>query len=363
MVRLHLTEGRDAAISFRDLPLSDPEPSARVLGSDPATSVRRIRKRYLEAVASIYPAVSVYHNCWGVELVHYLDPARFRVGFLHSDFPCFPGMLMHFAPYFDAFININPGLHERSMEILSDWPQERFILLNSPVELPASLPRARGNKCIIGLVGRIKREQKRLDRLPAFLDALDRLLDQYEIHILGSGDFERTLRRRLKSRSNVRFLGWIEGAAYWDAIRQWRYLLFLSDYEGTPLSLIEGAHAGLRPVYPDFHPGAPLPAGLTRASLYPPGDIEAAARLVAESENADRPVPSPDGDLSRVHNPNTYLTRFHAMLSPERLAALPPFPASVGRVRKSFPDWGTLSLYNMHTKRLRFGWQGIIRHR
>jgi glycosyltransferase involved in cell wall biosynthesis len=230
MIRLHLENGKDHAISFRDSDLNFQDPYSHVLCAELATSMRGIRRRYLKAVNSLTPAVSVYHNCWGVECIHYLDPARFRVGFLHSDFPRFPQMLRHFAPYFDAFININPGLHKKSMELLPDWPKERFILLNSPVKLPTGLPQAGRGPCVIGIIGRIKREQKRLDRLPAFLDACDRVLGSYEVQILGSGDFEAELRRRLKGRANVRFLGWIEGAAYWDALRNWRYLLFLSDY-------------------------------------------------------------------------------------------------------------------------------------
>ena len=364
MIQLHLKGGKDRAISFRDASNPPSESSSQVLHAEPTTPLRRIRERYRKALDSLNPAVSVYHNCWGVELVHDLDPASFRVGFLHSDFPGFPGMLQYFSSFFDLFVNINPGLHQRSMELLPDWPKERFALLDSPVELPPGLPEASEGPCVIGIIGRIKREQKRLDRLPAFLAACDRLLDEYEVHILGSGDFEAQLRKRLKGRANIRFLGWVEGQAYWKALRNWRYLLFMSDYEGTPLSLIEGAHARLRPVYPNFHPGAPLPAGLSTGNLYPPGDMEAAARMIADSENDEKPVPFPSNkdELARIHDPGRYLNRFNELLEPERLSGLPAIPNKAARARRSFPSWGTLGLYNMHLKRLRFGWRGIVRH-
>ncbi|NDV62238.1 glycosyltransferase [Puniceicoccales bacterium CK1056] len=364
MIQLHLEGGKDRAISFRDAAPHQPESSSDALCAELSTSVRRIRERYRNAVDSLKPAVSVYHNCWGVELVHDLDPAPCRVGFLHSDFPGFPGMLQHFAAYFDAFVNINPGLHQKSMELLPDWPKERFMLLDSPVELPAVVPEAGEGPSVIGIIGRIKREQKRLDRLPAFLTACDQLLDKYEVHVLGSGDFEDELRRRLKGRTNVRFLGWLEGRAYWEAIRRWRYLLFMSDYEGTPLSLIEGAHAGLCAVYPDFHPGAPLPAGLTTENLYPPGNVTAAAHLIARLEKAGSAMPSPlkTKELAGIHDPQYYLSRFHELLNPDQLAALPALPDARIRAGKSFPGWAPLSLYHMRTKRLRFGWRGIIRH-
>jgi hypothetical protein len=118
-------------------------------------------------------------------------------------------------------------------------------------------------------------------------------------------------------------------------------------------------------VYPDFHPGAPLPAGLSADNLYPPGDIAAAAGCIAQLEKAEKPVSIrfTSGELARIHDPQLYLARFAELLNPERLAALPPFPDEAARVRKSFPDWATLGLYQMQMKRLRFGWRGIVRHR
>ena len=365
MIRLHLEAGTDRAISFRDHPVHDPDPLSDVLGGEPGTAIRTIRERYRKAVENLEVGVSIYHNCWGIELVHDLDPAPIRVGFLHSDFPRFRGMLRHYARYFDAFVNINPGLHERCEGLLPEWARDRLILLDSPVELPAELPSPGRKTCTIGIVGRLKREQKRLDRLPYFLEICDKSLGDYEVHILGSGDYEEKLRRKLSRRKNVRFLGWIEGNAYWEALRSWRYLLFLSDYEGTPLSLIEGVHAGLKPIYPDFHPGAPLPAGLTKDNLYPKGDVAAAVHRIVQMERDQTRMVTPveASELARTHAPQRYLAHFADALEPAHLAALPRPSGRQAAPDKSFPEWATLGLYNMSMKRRRFGLFGIIWHR
>lgn len=369
IIHLHLRGGKDHAIAFRDpdRDAGQAGSSSTGLGAVPATTIRQIRERYARAVAGVEAAVSVYHNCWGVELVHDLDPAPFRVGFIHSDFPHFNEMLLHFSPYFDAFLNINPGLHRTAMELLPDWPRERFILLDSPVEFPGRQPVRAGEsneRCVIGIAGRIKRAQKRLDRLPAFLDACDALLPDYEVQLLGSGDYEPELRRQLKGRPSVRFLGWQEGEDYWNSLAGWRYMLFLSDYEGTPLSLLEGIWAGVEPIYPDFHPGSLAPGGLLADHLYPPGDVAAAARVIARLEAlgvAKYRLPGA-ADVESRHHPQRYLEHFSAAVNSTALAAMPPFPETSGSSPQAFADWANLMLYNWNMKRLRFGWSGILWH-
>jgi glycosyltransferase involved in cell wall biosynthesis len=369
IIHLHLRGGNDHAIAFRD-PVQNTDrvnSTSTGLGAVPGTSIRQIRERYAGAVADIEAEVSVYHNCWGVELVHDLDPAPFRVGYLHSDFPHFNEMLLHFAPYFDAFVNINPGLHRTAMELLPDWPQERFILLDSPVEFPdkpLARPDSAQERCVIGIAGRIKRAQKRLDRLPAFLDACDAALVDYEVQLLGSGDYEPELRRQLEGRTSVRFLGWQEGEDYWKALAGWRYMLFLSDYEGTPLSLLEGIWAGVEPIYPDFHPGSIAPGGLLADHLYPPGDTAAAAAVIARLEAlgvAKYRLPGA-GDVENRHHPDRYLKHFSAALNSAAMAAMPPLPGLSLSQPEAFADWANLMLYNWNIKRLRFGWSGILWH-
>lgn len=360
----HAANG-DHAVSFRDVSKHGNK-AVTALGIAPRTLLGELRRRYREAVRGRKPDLSIYHNCWASELVHDLDPAPLKIGFLHSDFPGFDRVVRHHAPFLDGFININPALHERCRRLLPGWEPGRFIELHYPVDWPegietlATRPR---NECVIGISGRIKRAQKRLDRLPRFLAECDKALGDYPVEILGSGDYEAVLRRKLGNRGNVRFLGWREGAAYWETLARWRYVVFLSDYEGTSISLLEAAGAGVLPVYPDFHPGQPAPAGLSPDHLYASGNVQAAAAGLAALEAG---YPARFGrfaesarELRKRHSPHAYMDSFSRQL--EDFPSTPP--PHVVPAPAPLPRWLTLTFYNWRMKALRFGPSGVFRHR
>ena len=368
MIRLHLdADPRQQAVAIRDAAEGDIPPQVHLLGATPGTAIRQIRDRYAVAIDDRTVGTSVYHNLWGRELVHPCDQARFKAGMLHSDFPRFPQMVRRLAGMFDVLVNINPALHEQVVRVLPGWPAERLVLLDSPVHFPPAAAMLRSSPrpaCRIGISGRIKREQKRLDRLPSFLDACDRLLPDYHLDILGTGDFEDELRRLLSGRSNVSFHGWLEGPAYWEMLSRWRYILFLSDYEGTPLSMLEAAGAGAVPIYPDFHPGQALPSGVLLPQVYPVGDVQGAARVLKNLESRfdlyrGEWLEATEGLLTR-HAEASYLKRFTEALHWDHLSSLPPKPP-VGPVGK-LPGWLPLMAYHTMVKRLRFGWGGVLRH-
>lgn len=368
-LHLHTGAGRHRAVAFRDqVNPSHPGQTADLLAIPPSRSIRALRLSYNRAVHNRIFDVAVFHNGWGLELVHDLVPAPFRVSFLHSDFPRFPSFLRRQASLSDIVVNINPALHELSVAVLPGYPRERFLLLDYPIAWPARLPelRERSRDAFrIGIAGRIKRAQKRLDRLPAFLDLCDRLSWNIEFEILGTGDYEKRLRQRLAGRSNVRFLGWREGPQYWDTLARWRYILFLSDYEGTPLTLLEAAGAGTIPLYPDFHPGRTPPPGVLHEQLYPTGDICAAARVLADLEGRQAEfrghwLEATKG-LVRRHSEEAYLRSFAEQLDPARLAELPPKPEV--EAPRRLPDWLPLEVYNWRVKRERFGRRGVLWHR
>ena len=92
---------------------------------------------------------------------------------------------------------------------------------------------------MLGYSGRIIREAKRVDRLPA----LDRELLAAGVdcrwEIMGDGPELPGLRRQMAER-RVCFRGRLADAAYWEALAGCDLLVFTSDYEGLPISLVEG---------------------------------------------------------------------------------------------------------------------------
>lgn len=367
---LHCTLAEQLAVGFRDRARSvGRTPGLIALNTKPWMPVGRVRNHYRSALAHFSPQIGIYHNAWGASLVGPADPSMLKVAYLHASFPRLEQLIRAKARHFDAFICISPALHSAVLNALPGWPEERCILLKSPVNWPTDLHRLRTrprSRCIIGISGRIAAAQKRLDRLPELVGLCDAYLDSYEIQVLGSGPLESLLQRRLGSHPKVRFLGWREGPAYWETIASWRYLLSLSDFEGLPLTLLEAAGVGALPIYPDFCPGTPASVIIPRELLYPKGNLEAAVQRIARLEREYGTFKALWMDASAReladHGQEVYHKSFCSALSPSTVDSWAPLPRPRAAASGMASLW-PFAVYHWRMKRLRYGNRGIVFHR
>jgi glycosyltransferase involved in cell wall biosynthesis len=132
---------------------------------------------------------------------------------------------------------------------------------------------------VIGVSGRLIVEQKRVDRLPAFCTQLEQLGLDYRLELLGEGPERPWLERHLPTGSKVVFHGRKSGEEYWRILNAWDVIFFVSDYEGTPISMLEAMAMGAIPVFPRVGCGGDAYVAAVRPDLlYSAGDLAQAAR-------------------------------------------------------------------------------------
>lgn len=238
--------------------------------------LQRIALKRLSELSSRHD-VSIYYNCWGADLFSSYDQAQLRVGYLHNHFPNFKNYIRHFAKFLDGFLTVNPATTQMVREITRrTHPPENIQTIPLPIHPPDTLPAIK-KEAIIGLVGRINYEQKRYERLPEFASLLAKTRPDLRIEVMGEGPNKSELIQRTRHMDNVSYRPWTVGDVYWKTLSSWKYILFLSDYEGLPISLLEAIHAGCIPIYPDFHNGQQQELPLL---LYPKGDMYAAVQCL-----------------------------------------------------------------------------------
>lgn len=275
--------------SRNDLP-----PAVHGLGWTGWTGIRRARAS-LAAWRSRNPVeFAVYHNTWGLPFLADLDGAARRVGIIHSDWPGQDRHLRNQAGMLDGLCCVSLPLVKQALTALPELGEDRVRWIPYPIRacpFPAPEWNPPGDRPLrVGLVGRLVKEQKRVDRIPPLLRRLRASGVAVELEILGDGALRPWLERQCahdadRSGVRVRFRGRLSGAAYWKALSGWDAIVFVSDYEGLPISMLEAMSLGVLPFCPEVGSGGDDYARRVSPELvYPPGDLDAltgAVRRVA----------------------------------------------------------------------------------
>ena len=138
--------------------------------------------------------------------------------------------------------------------------------------------------------GRIDRDAKRVQDIPAILKVLDQWGVQYALTIAGDGPQRRVLETELTGmRGEIRFLGPVSKNALFDHVYQpGRVLLITSERETGPLVAWEAMSSGMLVVSSEYR-GLKAEKVLhdgVNALLFPIGDHDAAASALCQSQNA-----------------------------------------------------------------------------
>lgn len=326
------------------------------LGVHPGTSLREASRRLHEALEAYDARDYLFYNACALDWMRPRDGHHRHIIYLHSDYPELISWLRKILPYADGLLTVNPRIAE-SVRQMGNLPEKAVHTLPLAIqtELPAAHePPGPDAPLVVGYAGRVEISQKRLDRLPPFLTELERCHRPYRMEILGDGHFKEKLRRQLAGNTHVIFHGHLEGSAYWNVLSGWKYLLFTSDYEGLPISLLEGISAGAVPIYPDFHDGQDWISGLGNNFLYPVGDMVQANAVVQDVEKnwtaADwQAYHAQSGKMLEAHSPEGYFSAMNTAID-----TLPP-PGTVERPRAAFTGWWPYWMYNRLRRMRQFG--------
>lgn len=288
VLRHHHRTDRDEGIESRFVVYQencDP-PIERVsfLGVDERSTIRQARSKLKKAVEQAPPDVAVYHTVWGMTYWADLDAAHRRVLVLHSDFPGLEEQVRMRGSWIDGVLCVSEPLRRRVEKCLPNLSTDRIELLPYPIfprGTAALRDAVRGRPLVIGVCGRLIFEQKRVDRLPALCAQLDRCGLDYRFEFLGGGPQRDWLESKLADRSKFTFHGWQSGEDYWRILNRWDAIVFVSDFEGTPISMLEAMSAGVIPIYPRIHSGGDAYAAQIRPDLlYEPDDFEHVASVL-----------------------------------------------------------------------------------
>ena len=155
----------------------------------------------------------------------------------------------------DNVLALNPALGARTHVIHNTSVREREI---------ARRRRPRGARIKLVYTGRLVQYQKRILDFTEFAHALDRTGVPYELSLIGEFAtkegiqhvFEDAARAHLED-GRIRLLGRLPRDEIFEELRRNAFFLLLSDFEGLPLSLVEGMAAGCVPIVAEMPSGIP----------------------------------------------------------------------------------------------------------
>ena len=234
------------------------EPNISGLGVDGWDSIRCIRKK-LAKHSDLFPdSVAICHNMWGLQFLAELIPAKRRIGILHSDWTNLRPFLQSQKGLLDGVLCVSNTLMELVAECLPELSKDnRIQLIPYPIDGVPIMPNRMSlvkRPVIIGWIGRMQEEQKRVDRLPSLLKAFDDAQIDYRFELLGDGPMQEWLEKQLPTNRTV-FHGRKSGDDYYSTLSKWDFITSVSDYEGLPISMLEALSAGVLPLYPTIGSG------------------------------------------------------------------------------------------------------------
>ena len=234
------------------------EPNINGLGFGGGHSISSMRTRFANHSSRFTDSVAICHNMWGLQFLADLMPAERRVGLLHSDWTGLRPFLETQRGLLDGVLCVSNALVELVSGCLPDLTKSnRVKLIPYPVDGLTAMPERApltGRTVVIGWVGRMQTEQKRVERLPGLAKALESAGIDFRFELLGDGPRQAWLKQQLPSDRTV-FHGRKSGDDYCAVLRRWDFITSVSDYEGLPISRLEAFSAGVLPLCPKIGSG------------------------------------------------------------------------------------------------------------
>lgn len=289
------------------------------LGLTQRSTIAEARQKLSAVIGPRPPQVAVYHGVDGIRsyLVD-LDQSLRRLAYLHGKGTAPEVSLLSRRDWIDGVVCVSEEAQAVARHCLPHLGQERIVVLPLPIS-PSPCERKRSSSIdkplVLGYCGRLIKEHKRVDRLPELCRQLDQAGLDYRFEILGDGPARRWLGSRLAGNSRVQFHGRQEGVEYWRILNGWDVILFVSDTEGQPLSLLEALNCGVIPVYPRVGSGGDAyVAKIDPSLLFARGQVAEAAQIIMRLSRAPSDVRAQlrvrSQETVAVHLNDTYFKLF-----------------------------------------------------
>jgi glycosyltransferase involved in cell wall biosynthesis len=264
-----------------------PQADSRLLALDCSgwSSPVVARQRFLNLPPAVPDTVWIYHNLWGVRNYGAWDQAGRRMAMIHSDAPELLQIVEELEKHFHGLLCAGEDLTALLRRRLSHRDPatiQPFVYPVNEAFFAQTFQPREAPPWVIGYAGRLVQEQKRIRELRPFLAQLAAQGISFRCEILGEGPERKHLERELSGAFDVVFHGRKEGENYRRILSGWDFMIFLSDYETGPISLLEGMALGVSSLLPDIPcMGRQYVRAHSPRLLYPKGDSHAAAQALA----------------------------------------------------------------------------------
>lgn len=240
----------------------------------------------LQELARFQPsAVLANLTSTSFEVLRYLPAGVCRIGTAQSHDPGVYATVRPYTPYLDRMGAVSRTI-EQSLRALPEFQKVPVSYQPYGVPMPALPPPRRFDQPLRVLyLGRLQREQKRVQLFPEILQDLQAAGIPFHWTIAGTGPEADWLQRSLKVTApgqSVSFPGKVLYADVPKLLAEHDLFLLASDYEGLPLSLLEAMAYGLVPVVSDLPSGVREVVDATTGKLVSPDHTAGYARAIVQ---------------------------------------------------------------------------------
>ena len=247
------------------------------------TSIHTARLSFKNSESGKVHDCCIYHDLWGLAFLADLDHCHHRIGAIHSHWPHLEHQLNQLDGFLDGVFCDSQALADIAMEAIPSLKPDRAIHLPVPIKTcPAPFRMKRepmhDRALRLGFVGRLDHLQKRVERFIPLAKYLDQRGFEYELEFLGDGTARPALETAFRGKNNIQLHGKQSGNAYWHILGKWDFVIYTSDFEGSPLAMQEALNAGCIPIFPKIKCGGDLVVShIDRGLLYDPEDYASIA--------------------------------------------------------------------------------------
>ena len=265
--------------------------------------------------------VPIFHDLWGLPFFGEFDTQSLRrIGAVHSKWPHLKHQLRQLRGSLDGIFTDSRPIAKLIQSQYPELRPDRIRHLPVPAKIAPEFhlkqrPALAKRRIVIGFVGRLEYAQKRVERFPELFQKLMEEKINCELQFLGEGAAQDFLQSQFSSDAAVTFFGRKSGEDYWKIMSQWDFVLYTSDYEGSPLSMMESMSVGNLPIFPKIDSGGDgIVKALDPALLYPPEDWKRVADIIKTWQTKPvevyRQARQKSRQISLCHSPESYHSQF-----------------------------------------------------
>ena len=276
------------------------------------TSIRKARSTFQKSESGKIHDCCIYHDLWGLAFLGDLDHCNHRIGAIHSHWPHLEHQLGQLDGFLDGVFCASQALADIAMEAIPSLKPDRAIHLpvpikTCPIQFRTNRTPMKDRSIRLGFVGRVDHLQKRVERFIPLVECLNKHGIQFDLEFLGDGTGLGTLKSAFQNRNQIIFHGRQSGDDYWRILGKWDFVIYTSDFEGSPLAMPEALNAGCIPIFPKINCGGDLVvAQLDGGLLYEQEDYQAVAAILSDWQQR------PHADVENIRSQGVQISSEYA---------------------------------------------------